>query len=154
MSDSTVITADGLATLNAELADLEGRGRRDIAERIKTAREWGDLKENAEYHDAKNEQAHLETRILRLREKISRAEVVEVAAPSGTVGFGSTVTVEDENGSRQIWHIVSSHEAAPVQGRLSVDSPVARALEGRGEGDRVTIALPRGQRVLSIVAVS
>ena len=80
MPDATnLTTAEGLATLNAELAVLEGEGRREIAERIKTAREWGDLKENSEYHDAKNEQAHLETKIARLREKIAAAVVVEEA---------------------------------------------------------------------------
>ncbi|HEX2016997.1 MAG TPA: transcription elongation factor GreA [Solirubrobacteraceae bacterium] len=154
MSDSNVITPQGLADLNAELADLEGRGRREIADRIRTAREWGDLKENSEYHDAKNDQAHLETRILRLREKIAAADVTEIPEATGAVGFGSTVVVEDEQGQRQTWQIVSSHEAAPVEGRLSVESPVARALSGRGPGDRVTISLPRGQRDLRIVEVS
>ena len=78
MPDATnLTTAEGLAALEDELAVLEGEGRREIAERIKTAREWGDLKENSEYHDAKNEQAHLETKIARLREKIAAAVVVE-----------------------------------------------------------------------------
>ena len=82
MTDATnLITAEGLQSLNAELAELEGEGRREIAERIKTAREWGDLKENSEYHDAKNEQAHLETKIARVREKIAAAVVVEDSAP-------------------------------------------------------------------------
>ena len=78
MSDApNLITPEGLESMRAELEALEGEGRREIAERIKTAREWGDLKENSEYHDAKNEQAHLETKIARLREKISTAVVVE-----------------------------------------------------------------------------
>ena len=82
---ANLTTAEGLQALQAELAELEGDGRREIAGRIKTAREWGDLKENSEYHDAKNEQAHLETRIQRLREKIANAVVVEEAAlpPAG-----------------------------------------------------------------------
>ena len=75
-----LITAEGLVALNAELAALEGEGRREMAERIKTAREWGDLKENSEYHDAKNEQAHLETKIARLRQKITAAVIVEESA--------------------------------------------------------------------------
>src|ERR1700734_307773 len=118
MTDVTnLITAEGLQSLNAELAELEGEGRRDIAERIKTAREWGDLKENSEYHDAKNEQAHLETRIQRLREKIANAVIVEDEAPTGgVVGFGSTVVVRDENGGEQTWQIVSSRDAAPGEG--------------------------------------
>src|SRR5271165_491642 len=140
MPDATnLITAEGLQSLNDELRELEGEGRREIAERIKTAREWGDLKENSEYHDAKNDQAHLETKIARLRERISRASVVEAGASDGAVSFGSTVVVRDENGAEQTWELVSSHEAAPPQGRLSVDSPVARALIGSRAGDRVTI---------------
>src|SRR5712671_1672089 len=94
MSDAgSMITEEGLQSLHAELEALEGEGRREIAERIKTAREWGDLKENAEYHDAKNEQAHLETKIARLRERIAAAVVVEEASTSSgdVVGFGSSV---------------------------------------------------------------
>ena len=93
MPDPTnLTTAEGLDTLNSELAALEGEGRREMAERIRTAREWGDLKENSEYHDAKNEQAHLETKIARLREKIAAAVVVEEApaVAGGVVGLGST----------------------------------------------------------------
>src|ERR1700689_5115730 len=111
-------TAEGLETLKAELEALEGAGRRDIAERIKTAREWGDLKENSEYHDAKNEQAHLETKIARLREKIAQAVVVEedASGPAGVVGFGSTVLVSDQDGVEKTWRIVSSHDASPSEG--------------------------------------
>src|ERR1700691_6240820 len=119
---TNMTTADGLQTLEDELAVLEGEGRREIAERIKTAREWGDLKENSEYHDAKNEQAHLETKIARLRERISRSTVVETGAADGVVSFGSTVVVRAEDGKEQTWELVSSHEAAPGQGRLSIDS--------------------------------
>src|ERR1700722_20653190 len=87
---TNMTTADGLQELEAELAVLEGDGRREIAERIKTAREWGDLKENSEYHDAKNEQAHLETKIARVREKIAGAVVVQDApAVGGAISFGS-----------------------------------------------------------------
>ena len=99
-----MITAEGLQTLQAELAELEGEGRREIAERIKTAREWGDLKENSEYHDAKNDQAHLETKIARLRERISTAVVVEeTAASRRRRGFGSTVVVRDAAGAERSW---------------------------------------------------
>src|SRR2546422_1683279 len=96
-------TAEGLAALERELEALEADGRSEIAERIKTAREWGDLKENSEYHDAKNDQAHLETRIARLRERIASAVVVDemAAATTGTVGFGSTVVVRDHDGREQ-----------------------------------------------------
>ena len=156
MSDApNLITPAGLESLHAELQTLEGEGRREIAERIKTAREWGDLKENSEYHDAKNDQAHLETKIARLREKISTAVIVEEGetADDGAVGFGSTVVVGDQNGQKRTWTIVSSHDAAPAEGRLSAESPVARALVGRRPGDQVTVALPRGESVLSILSV-
>jgi transcription elongation factor GreA len=148
-------TAGGLAQLEAELAELEGDGRREIAERIKTAREWGDLKENSEYHDAKNEQAHLETKIARLRERIAAAVVVEDAsdAPGDVVGFGSSVLVRDQNGVEQTWRIVSSHDAAPAEGRLSAESPVAVALLGRARGEKASVALPKGTRELTILSI-
>lgn len=157
MSDATnLITAEGLKTLQAELATLEGEGRREIAERIKTAREWGDLKENSEYHDAKNDQAHLETRIARLREKIADAVVVEESPSNagGVVGLGSTVAVRDQDGAEQTWRIVSSHDASPREGRLSVESPMAAALLGRSAGDQTSVSLPRGTRALTILSVS
>jgi transcription elongation factor GreA len=155
MTDApNLITAEGLASLEAELEKLEGEGRREIAGRIKTAREWGDLKENSEYHDAKNEQAHLETKIARVREKIATAVVVqETPAAGGVVGFGSTVQVRDEHGAEHTWRIVSSHDAAPGEGRLSADSPVALALLGRGPGDSASVALPKGKRLYTVLSV-
>jgi transcription elongation factor GreA len=157
MTDAAnLTTADGLVTLEAELAALEGEGRREIAARIKTAREWGDLKENSEYHDAKNEQAHLETKIARLREKISGAVVV-TDTPEGdadVVGFGSTVVVRDEEGAEQTWRIVSSHDASPREGRLSAESPMAVALLGRSAGEQTAVTLPRGKRTLTVLSVS
>jgi transcription elongation factor GreA len=150
-----MMTADGLQELHGELEELEGDGRREIAERIKTAREWGDLKENSEYHDAKNEQAHLETKIARLRERIAAAVVVEetTSSASGVVGFGCTVHVRDQSGAEQTWRIVSSHDAAPAEGKLSAESPVAVALLGRSAGDKASVALPKGTRELTIVSV-
>ena len=153
---SNLITAEGLQELHGELEALEGEGRREIAERIKTAREWGDLKENSEYHDAKNDQAHLETKIARLREKIADAVVVEEepAGADGIVGFGSTVVVRDDDGVERTWRIVSSRDAAPGDGRLSAESPVAVALLGRAPGDQTSVSLPRGKRTLTVVSVS
>ncbi len=152
---ANLITTEGLQTLEAELEELEGDGRRAIAERIKTAREWGDLKENSEYHDAKNEQAHLETKIARLRERIAGAVIVEEGATSsGVVGLGSTVVVKDGEGAQETWQIVSSHDAAPREGRLSVESPMATALLGRAEGDQTSVTLPRGKRTLTVLSVS
>jgi transcription elongation factor GreA len=152
---TNMMTAAGLQALEAELAVLEGDGRREIAERIKTAREWGDLKETSAYHDAKNDQAHLETKIARLREKIADALVVEEdSAAAGVVGFGSTVVVRDADGVERTWRIVSSHDAAPGAGRLSAESPVAVALLGRAPGDQASVSLPKGRRTLTVVSVT
>ncbi len=152
---TNLITGEGLEELRSELGALEGEGRREIAERIKVAREWGDLKENSEYHDAKNDQAHLETKIARLRERIASAVVVrEGPSDDGAIAFGSTVLVREESGTQRTWRIVSSHDAAPAEGRLSVDSPVARALIGRRPGERAAVALPKGESVLTVLSVS
>jgi transcription elongation factor GreA len=148
------MTADELAALRAELEQLEGPARAEMAEQIKTARGWGDLKENAEYHAAKEAQAHLETKILKLRERVVTATVVEAAA-GDVVDYGSTVEVEDETtGGRHTYTLVSSREAAPGQGRLSIESPVAAALRGRRAGDVAVVQTPRGERRFRVAAVS
>ncbi len=100
LTDRVLMTAEAHRALQAELEQLETVARKEIAERIKTARDFGDLKENSEYHDAKNDQAHLETKILRLREQLVAAEVREVESQTDVVGFGSRVEVED-SGLRQ-----------------------------------------------------
>jgi transcription elongation factor GreA len=147
------ITAEGLDALRAELEQLETTGRQQIAEQIKTAREWGDLKENAEYHAAKEAQAHLETKIAKLRERVLGAQVVE-AAGGDTVGFGSRVELEDEAGKRVAYTLVASPDAAPAEGKLSIESPVAGALIGLSAGDTAAVPAPRGERRLRVVSVS
>jgi transcription elongation factor GreA len=148
------ISPAGLAALEAELNELETQGRREIAERIKTARDFGDLSENAEYHDAKNAQAHLETKILRLRQLRDNAVVVEPGGASGEVALGAVVKVRDLDSGREAEHtIVSAAESDPASGRLSIDSPLGRALTGARVGDEVTFDAPRGQRRLEIVAI-
>jgi transcription elongation factor GreA len=154
MEASRHISPEGLAALEAELRELETEGRRAIADRIRTAREWGDLSENAEYHDAKEAQAHLETKILRLRELRDNAIVVEPGGDGGDVALGVVVTVRDLDSGREIEHtIVSAAESDPASGRLSIDSPLGRALTGAREGDEVTFDAPRGRRRLQIVAI-
>jgi transcription elongation factor GreA len=153
MSENAM-TPEGLEALRAEIHELETNGRTEIAKQIKTAREWGDLKENAEYHAAKEAQAHLETRIARLRDRLSKAEVVEVVV-GDTIGFGSTVEIEDEEaGRRATYKLVSAGEAAPSEGRLSMQSPVAAALQGKRAGDKALVDTPRGKRRYRVVAVS
>jgi transcription elongation factor GreA len=155
MSDpSGHISPAGLAALEAELRELETEGRRAIAERIRTARDFGDLKENAEYHDAKEAQAHLETKILRLRELRDNAVVVEPGGEGGEVALGVVVSVRDLDSGREGRHtIVSAAESDPASGRLSIDSPLGRALAGARVGDEVTFEAPRGQRRLEVVAI-
>jgi transcription elongation factor GreA len=147
------MTAEELQELRAELEQLEGPARADIAEQIKTARGWGDLKENAEYHAAKEAQAHLETKILKLRDRVLTAKVVEPTL-GDVAEYGSTVEVEDEKtGGTLTYTLVSSREADAAQGRLSIDSPVAAALRGRRAGDVAVVQTPRGERRLRVASV-
>ncbi len=148
------MTAEELEKVQRELRQLESSGRTEIAARIKTAREWGDLKENAEYHAAKEDQAHLETRIAKLRETVRAAEVVEATGSTEVVEHGSTVTYTDRSSGReQRFLIVSPHQAKPSSGTLSAQSPIAKALIGRRIGDVVQVQTPAGARELEISAI-
>ena len=154
-NDGEPITEAGLASLKAEIAELETVARKDIAARILTARGHGDLKENAEYHAAKEDQAHLETRILKLRDQVRNATVVETAGTSDVVRHGSTVSYTDRaTDRRQTFRIVSPNEASPSNGSLSVASPIAQALMGRRVGDVVELQTPKGPRALTVDAIS
>ena len=145
------MTANEHESIERELGQLETTGRREIAGRIKTAREWGDLKENAEYHAAKEEQARLETRIAKLRGQIRSAAVMQLPATGGRVQHGSTVSYTDRSTNRQhTSRIVAPHDARPSDGALSSASPVARALLGRAIGDVVEVPTPKGVRMLHI----
>jgi transcription elongation factor GreA len=146
-SDGEPITPAGLVALEAELAELETVGRRAMAERIRAARELGDLSENAEYHIAKEDQAHLETRIKRLRQRRSNALIVEADTEDAVLGFGRTAEVLDEESGRvHTWSIVGPTEADLAQGKLSAQSPVAKALLGHRAGESVEVQTPRGGR--------
>jgi len=148
------MTPEGYKALKAELAELEGPARREIAERIKTAREWGDLKENSEYHDAKNDQAFLETRIKRLAERLRNAEVVKRGAGDGGAQVGSRVALRDEASGRTVtYELVGANDADLSAGRLSVASPLAQAALGRREGDVVVVRAPRGEMRYTVVAL-
>jgi transcription elongation factor GreA len=153
MSDESVLmTPDDLANLEAEIERLETLDRAEMAERIKAARDLGDLKENAEYHDAKDAQAVLETRILRLRDQLRRAEVVEADAGSDTIAFGSRVRLRD--GERELeYTLVSAVDADAAQGRVSVESPVAKALLGARAGETVEMDTPKGTRRLEVLEI-
>ncbi|MCB0829817.1 MAG: transcription elongation factor GreA [Solirubrobacterales bacterium] len=148
------ITADGLVKLKAELEELEGPAREKIAARLKAARELGDLKENAEYHIAKEDQAHLETKIQRLREREKNAVVVESEGAGDVFAFGRTAAVTDDSGRNHRWTLVGSTEANLAEGRLSAESPVGQALRNRKVGEAVKIATPKGERTFTIDSVS
>ena len=156
MTDSLLMTREDHERLQAELERLQTVARGEMAERIKAARDLGDLKENAEYHDAKDAQAILETRILRLRDQLLRAEVVEAGGGGdGAAGFGSRVRLADRESGRELsYTLVSAVDADAAQGRLSLESPVGQALVGARTGDVVEIPTPKGTRTLEVKSIA
>jgi transcription elongation factor GreA len=149
--DDEAITAEGLEELKAELAELQGPARHAMADRIKAARELGDLKENAEYHIAKEDQSHLETKIKRLDERLRKAVVVDVDPKDKTFSFGRTAHVRDEKSGKTVeWTLVGPTEANLADGKLSAESPVGQALIGRSAGDTVGVETPGGTRKYTI----
>jgi len=149
--DGEPITSEGLDAVKAELAQLETTGRREIAARILTARGHGDLKENAEYHAAKEDQAHLETRIKRLKQRLLNAVVVEPNTEAEVVSLARPVEVVDEaTGEAHQWTFVGAAEADRAAGKLSAESPVAKALLGAAPGEVVEVKAPRGARRLRV----
>ena len=152
MQRDVILTPEGLEKLKAEIEELSTVKRREVAERIKEAREFGDISENSEYDDAKNEQAMLESRIATLEEKLRAATVIDASELSAdVVRVGSTVKGADEKGKSFTYTIVGSTEADPSNGRLSNESPVGKALLGRAKGDTVDVLLPNGRtRALTV----
>jgi transcription elongation factor GreA len=145
------ITAAGIEALRAEVEELEGPRRHQMAKRIKAARELGDLKENAEYHIAKDDQAHLETRIKRLRERLRKAVVVEADTRATVFAFGRTAEVKDvESGQSNTWTLVGATEADPKRGKLSAESPAGRALRDAPVGKDITFETPRGVKTYRV----
>jgi transcription elongation factor GreA len=148
VSRQSVITPEGLEKLKEEIDHLTTVKRREVAERIKEAREFGDISENAEYDDAKNEQALLEQRIAQLEERLRRATVIdEKDIGTDEVQFGSVVHVKDQKTDvSQKFQIVGSTEADPLEHRLSNESPIGKALLGHKRNDIVTVEVPRGPK--------
>jgi len=146
MTKEVLITKEGLEQLKSDLEYLSGEKRREVASRIKEAREFGDISENSEYNEAKNEQAMLETQILALEGKLRAAQVIDSSDLSNDiVRIGCMVDVEDqENGKSAQYKLVGTAEADPLENRLSNESPVGKALLGRSKGDVVTVQVPRG----------
>jgi transcription elongation factor GreA len=146
MARDTVLTPQGLEELKTRIEYLRGDRRREVAARIKEAREFGDIAENSEYDDAKNEQAMLEKQISDLEEKLRNARVIdENDVDTGVVGVGVTVHLKDQKTDKSTkFKIVGSAEANPAENRLSNESPVGRALIGHKRGETVTVPVPRG----------
>jgi transcription elongation factor GreA len=144
----SVITQEGLEKLKEEIEQLSTTKRREVAARIKEAREFGDISENAEYDDAKNEQALLEQRIAQLEERLRRSEVVdENNVDTTAVGVGTVVHVKDQkSGDSQKFQVVGSAEADPIEHKLSNESPIGKALIGHKRNDVVTVETPRGPK--------
>jgi transcription elongation factor GreA len=147
------ITRKGLDKLQAELDQLRTIDRAEVADRIRQAKEFGDLSENAEYDDAKNAQGWVEGRILTLEKMIRNAEIIEDAGKSGTVKLGSKVKVQDEFGE-ETFNIVGPVEADPAKGRISLESPVGKALLGHSKGDKVQVITPGGKSTMTVLSVS
>jgi transcription elongation factor GreA len=150
------MTADGYAKLQDELKRLKSVDRPAVIRAIAEARTHGDLAENAEYHAARERQSFIEGRLGELEDKIARAEIIDVSKLSGSaVKFGATVTLADEEtDEEQTFRIVGEDEADIKDGRLSVTSPLARALIGKAKGDSVEVSTPRGNKSYEIVAVA
>jgi transcription elongation factor GreA len=146
MQKDVILTPEGLEKLKQEIEYLSTDKRREVAERIKEAREFGDISENSEYDDAKNEQAMLEARIATLEDKLRSASVINASELSpDVVRVGSQVHITDDNGKKATYTIVGSTEADPSSNKLSNESPVGKALVGRKKGDTAKVTLPNGK---------
>jgi transcription elongation factor GreA len=152
----SLITKEGLDKLKQEIEHLSTTKRREVAERIKEAREFGDIMENSEYDDAKNEQAMLEQRIAQLQDKLRRAAVIDdKAVDTEQVAVGAVVHVKDQkSGKSQKFQIVGSAEADPAEHKLSNESPIGKALIGHKKNEVVAVEVPRGpKRKLKITKI-
>jgi transcription elongation factor GreA len=153
--DKIPMTAAGYSTLEQELKQRQQVERPRIIQQISDARTHGDLSENAEYHAAKEAQAHNETRIAEIEDKLARADVIDVSKLSGdTVKFGATVTLIDEDtDEKRVWQIVGEPEADAKRGRISITSPLARALIGKAKGASVEVVTPGGAKAFEVKKV-
>ena len=149
------MTKKGHSALETELKQLKSVERPAIIKAIAEAREHGDLSENAEYHSAREKQSFIEGRIKDLEGVLSLAEVIDPATLSGSIKFGATVTLIDEDTDEEkTWQIVGEHEANIEEGLLNVKSPIARALIGKEEGDSVEVRTPGGEKSYEVVSIA
>ena len=155
MTDKVPMTSAGYAALTNELKRRQSEDRPRIIEHIAEARSHGDLSENAEYHAAKEEQSHNEGRINELEDKLARADIIDISKLSGdTIKFGATVTLVDEDTEKKVaYQIVGEVEADAKKGRISITSPLARALIGKKKGASVEVVAPGGAKAYEITKV-
>ena len=154
MAEEVILTKEGKEELEKRLEYLKIVKRAEITERIKVAREFGDLSENAEYDAAKNEQAMIEGEILEIEEKLKHAVIIKETAKKGLVSLGSKVDFIDEDlGEKMTYEIVGTTEADVEQGRISNESPIGNALLGRKAGDTIKVAVPAGITTITIKKV-
>lgn len=147
MADNYILTPEGKQQLEEELHYLETEKRAEVGERIKVAREFGDISENSEYDDAKNEQAFTEQRIAEINDILANAQVVDTPKKGNRVVIGSTVTLTDEKGNDRVFTIVGGAEADSAQGKISNESPVGAAVLGHKKGDTIEYEGPTGRKM-------
>ncbi|GAA4225675.1 transcription elongation factor GreA [Sagittula sp. NFXS13] len=153
--DKILLTRTGHTVLEKELKQLKSVERPAIIKAIAEARELGDLKENAEYHSAREKQGFIEGRIKEIESVLGLAEVIDPTKLSGPIKFGATVTVVDEDTDEEkTWQIVGEHEASIEKGLLNVKSPIARAMIGKEEGDSVEVKTPGGEKAYEILSIT
>ena len=155
MAKEVILTKEGYEKLKQEIDYLSTEKRREVAERIRVAREFGDIAENSEYDDAKNEQAMLEHKIAQLEERLLNAKVIDKGdIDTSVVSIGSTVRLKDVDANQTVeYHIVGSAEANPSEQKLSNESPVGKAIMGRKKGETVEVAAPRGSLKFKIMDI-
>lgn len=153
MHKEVVLTVEGQQKLEDELRYLETVRRREIGERIKEAKEFGDISENSEYDDAKNEQAWVESRIIEVNQMLAHATIISSPKKNDKVSLGSKVELKDDDGETQVYQVVGSAEADPANKKISNESPVGQAIIGRKKGDSVPVTLPSG-KVIEYTIVS
>ena len=155
MADRIPMTPSGYTKLEAELKQLKTVERRKISNEIEVARAHGDISENAEFHAAKEKQSHVEGRIRIVEDKLARAQVIETGGnPPESVRFGVTVVLSDNDTGEEVQYTITGEEESDVSvGLISVTSPVARALLGKGVGNEVTVRVPKGSRSFEVLAI-
>lgn len=153
MSKKYLLTQEGLLKLNEELKHLINEKRKEVIERIREAAAHGDLSENADYAQAREEQSFIEGRIIEIEDMIKNAEIITASKQHNTVSIGSTITVK-VNGDEKTYQIVGSNEANPLEGKISNESNVGQALLGKRKGDKVVVSTPAGDKEYEITEIN